>query len=338
MPSRYTRFDIRRPGYLAEVHWDSISIEIDRLTRSLDADDDGQVLADAKCLVESVAKVTHEIAGEPAPESLKSLVSGAHELLRGQPGHELERATPFAQIANSANKMAQQLGEIRNAFGGGHGRAQQPRVRSEAVDLALDAAFTWTRWALRRLGLFSEGRPEALIRDLIVESATFRSGTLKRRLEAANLGTLEARHQRALGVAVGQRVMRNTFVVREDGLEPALLSDDLTTWPPDYRAGLATGLLLDTQGILTVTAYSIDTALTLLDPIDDGGALLAEIVEGLDDLSSAAYTRASVPELYEARRSVLARAANRPESERAAHERLSSLLDPTTSVRARVMR
>ena len=236
MPSRYTRFDIRRPDYLAEVHWDSISIEIDRLTRSLDADDDGQVLADAKCLVESVAKVTHEIAGEPAPESLKSLVSGAHELLRGQPGHELERATPFAQIANSANKMAQQLGEIRNAFGGGHGRAQQPRVRSEAVDLALDAAFTWTRWALRRLGLFSEGRPEALIRDLIVESATFRSGTLKRRLEAANLGTLEARHQRALGVAVGQRVMRNTFVVREDGLEPALLSDDRTTGRASRRA------------------------------------------------------------------------------------------------------
>lgn len=134
------------------------------------------------------------------------------------------------------------MGKFRNEYGGGHGRAKLPHIRDEMVDLALDRALIWTRWALRRLGYSSEGRPLVLIRDLIEDSQTFHSGTLKRRLECSNLPALEPRHQRALGVAVGQRIMRGRFVVHWDGLDPCLDSDDILTWTSEYRLELTSGL------------------------------------------------------------------------------------------------
>lgn len=136
--------------------------------------------------------------------------------------------------------------------------------------MALDGGLLWARWALRRLGYFSEGRPTPLINDLVVTSQIFYAGTLQRRLLAANLPTAEPRHQRSIGIAVGQRVMQGTFEVRRDGLEPCLASDDLNTWPRDYRLGLAYGLSFDTAGALTLTTRSAEEALQVLEPVPDG--------------------------------------------------------------------
>lgn len=120
-------------------------------------------------------------------------------------------------------------------------------MRAEEVDLALDGALTWVRWALRRIGLFAEGRPDELILDLIgsdTESqVSFTRGLLARRLAAADLPRQPERYQRALGVAVGQRSAGNTFVVIADGFTPAVESDDLDAWPSQYRVGLAYGRL-----------------------------------------------------------------------------------------------
>lgn len=152
------------------------------------------------------------------------------------------------------------------------------------VALALDGGLLWSRWALRRVGYFSEGRPTSLINDLIVKPQNFYVGTLRRRLLAANLPALEARHQRSIGVAVGQRVMRETFVVRRDGLEPCLGSDDLSTWPRDYRLGLAYGLWFDPDGGLTLTPRSLEDALRVLEPVPDGAADLADWVTRIAEL------------------------------------------------------
>ncbi len=191
---RYDRFALQRPAFLGNDHWECISTELDRLHRSLEAEDDSQVLSDAKCLVESVARVALDLAGEPAQpnDSLDGSVKRAHDLLAGQPGHDLAQSGDFSKMASQACKIARNLGSIRNQYGGGHGRARTPDIRHEMVDLALDGGLTWARWAVRRLGLFSEGRPASLIQDLIEEPKTFYSGVLRDRLELANLPALEA--------------------------------------------------------------------------------------------------------------------------------------------------
>ncbi|MFV9454698.1 hypothetical protein ACNJ7E_14780 [Rhodococcus sp. NM-2] len=267
----YRRFDIERPEHLPEDHWACIAREADRLGRSLDAGDVSQALSDIKCLVESISRVVLDIDGTPADPraDFDTLVNRAHTLLAGQPGHQLANTSLFGDLATQASKIARNLAKIRNAYGGGHGRSRTPEVNAEMLILALDGGLLWARWALRRIGYFAIGRPTVLIDDLVVQSKVFRAGDLQKRLLAANLSSLEPHHQRSIGVAVGQRVMRGTFVVRGDGLDPCLASDDLNTWPRDYRIGLAYGLWFDPDNRLTLTSQSLKDALQVLEPVPD---------------------------------------------------------------------
>lgn len=335
MPAeRYERFEIPCPQFLGEEHWECITTELDRLHRSLEAEDDSQALSDLKCLVEAVARVALDIAGEPAQpnDSLDGTVKRAHDLLAEQPGHSLARGGDFSRMASQACRIARNLGNIRNLYGGGHGRARTPSMRDEMVDLALDGSLTWTRWAVRRLGFFSEGRPATLIRDLVEESAIFRSGVLRRRLEAANLAGLEAHHQQELGVAVGQRVMRQTFVVRWDGLDPCLESDDLTVWPAGYRIGLLRGLWFDPSGHATISPRAIKDGLSVLDPVPDCADVLLEQVQLVVESTQPGLPDADEDALQETIDWVRHRATVRPASERAALQRLLEHLAPPPSL------
>jgi hypothetical protein len=207
-------------------------------------------------------------------------------LLAGQPGHELANQSPFGAIAMQACKIAKSLREIRNEYGGGHGRARLPDLTDEMVALALDGGLMWSRWALRRIGYFSEGRPIPLINDLTT-GTIFRSGDLKRRLLASNLSKTEPRHQRSIGVAVGQRAMQGTFVVQRDGVESCLDSDDLVVWPREYRVGLAYGLWFDLNERATLSFGSIKTVFAVLEPVPDCSADLIEWIERIIKLPLA---------------------------------------------------
>lgn len=326
LPEDYQRFHVERPQYLGDEHWLSIEAEVTRLDRSLTADDRVQAIGDVKCLVEAVAKVTLDIAGTPAApnDGLDKVVKAAHDRLAKQPGHELANQSEFGNMATQASKIARNLGNIRNEFGSGHGRARQPRVHSEMVDLALDGGLLWVRWALRRIGLFSEGRPEALIRDLVEEGATFRAGMIRRRLEAANLPELEPRHQRALGIAVGQRAMRGTFVVMQGGVDACLESDDTEAlWTPDYRIGLASGLLFDPDERPTVRDQALRDALVALDPLPDCSAELETLVDRIVTSTEGDTLAADMAAPLDLEKFILDRVEVRPESERASLERLA---------------
>lgn len=327
---RYERFEIQRPKYLGHEHWECITAELDRLRRSLEADDNSQALSDLKCLVESVARVALDIAGEPAQsnDSLDSTVKRAHDLLAEQPGHSLARGGDFSKMASQACRMARNLGNIRNQYGGGHGRANTPSIQNEMVDLALDGSLTWTRWAVRRLGLFSEGRPTALIRDLVEEPTTFHSGVLRRRLEAANLAKLEAHHQQELGVAVGQRVMQQTFVVKWDGLIPCLESDDLTVWPIGYRLGLLRGLWFDPDEHSTVTPQSIKDGLSLLDPVPDCAQALQDQVTRVRESTQPSLPDVNQDALRDTVEWLRHRITVRPSVEKATLQQLEAHLAP----------
>lgn len=296
---------------------------------SIDAGDAAQALTDIKCLAESIARITLDIDGTPADPnaSFDSVVNKAHLLLAGQQGHELANDSPFSAVASQASKIARNLGVIRNEYGAGHGRARTPGFADEMLTLALDGGMLWARWALRRVGYFAMGRPASLINDLIIEQQSFCSGTLRDRLAAANLPQLEARHQRSIGVAVGQRVMRNTFVVRRDGLDPCLESSDLTEWPRDYRLGLAFGLWFSPEDHLTLTPFSVQAALTVLDPLPDAAPDLADMVERVAVARVPGGLTGNWSDDFEAAESVFSRIRLRPAEEKPALAKLAKLID-----------
>jgi hypothetical protein len=268
----YTRFQVERPQYLADGYWVCIKLEADRLLRSLDAKDASQALGDLKCLVESVAKVVLDINGTPpaSNDDFQPIVTKAHNLLAKQPGYELVDTSPFGVMATQSSKIARNLAEIRNNYGGGHGRFRAPDLADEMLHMALDGSLMWVRWALRRVGYFAEGRPTQLIDALVgVQRQTFYAGVLKMRLMAANLQSLETQHQRSIGVAVGQRAAGGTFVVRADGVELCAGSDDVEVWPQEYRFGVAWGLWIDANGRVSISSAWLRDTMRLLDPVAD---------------------------------------------------------------------
>jgi hypothetical protein len=320
---------LARPPHIPDHHWLAVDTEVQRLRRSLGAQDGSQALSDIKCVVEGIARVVLEIGGAPAApsEAFQTVVGRAHTQLKDQPGHELANESVFGDLATQASKIARQLAAIRNEFGGGHGRARIPKLSDEMVVLALDGGLLWSRWALRRLGYFSEGRPAALIDALVGSPQTFRSGDLRRRLLSARLPDLESRYQRSIGIAVGQRAARQTFVVHRDGVEPCLESDDLVTWPRDYRIGVAYGLWFDPDGRLTLTPESAREALIVLDPVADCAADLDDWVARIASARSGS-TPAWDPKTYEIGQFIRGWVESRPVEERGALIALADLINP----------
>lgn len=276
---------LKRPQHLPDEHWEAIHSEHQRVIDALNMDDASAFLGSLKSLVESVARVVLDIAGEPAENNatFEGTLNRAHDLIVGQKSLDLADNRPFALMASQAKKMAANLGNVRNEFGTGHGRARLPVIKDEMVTLSASGTYIWVEWAIRRLDPFTAGRPGPLIDEL--HHATFSKGSLAARLESASLPTLEHHHQRALGVAVGQRVMRGTFVVQWDGLDPAIESSELEPWTRDYRLGLATGLLEDTEGRATITPRALEMALDVLRPIDNWTEWLEEFLSGLASAS-----------------------------------------------------
>ncbi|PZG10932.1 hypothetical protein C1I95_27700 [Micromonospora craterilacus] len=319
----YARFELMRPEHVGDAHWEAINVEIVRFARALESDDDPQAIGYLKCLVEAVAKVVLDINGTPAGgnENFDTLVPRAHELLAGQPGHELAYQTPFGILATQARKMATAMGAIRNNFGAGHGRARQPEMRSEMLDLAIDGSLLWTRWALRRLGYFAQGRPEALIRDLVGDpygSINWYSGDLTERLSNANLPRLEGKHARAIGVAVGQRAAMDTFNVRIEGVNACVADPDLTAWPAAYRIGVATGLLFSPAELPTFTARNLHQALEACAPIIDASGEIVSLVRRVMEARPPGHLPGEAAQNNELIWFVKQAAAGRPEVEQAA--------------------
>lgn len=269
---------LERPPHVPEDNWTAVRNEERRLHEAIISDDSPAIIGALKSLVESVARVVKDIAGDPADSDapFEGTVSSAHNWLHRQPGLDLATDPPFGTMASQAKKMAANLGAVRNEFGTGHGRARPPAVMDEMVELSMEGALIWVRWALRRLGPFTSGRPGPLIEDLKYNN--FRAGLLAQRLRDANLPNLEEHHQRALGVAVGQRAARGTFVVERDGLNPAIESNELIPWTREYRWGLATGLLENAEGRWTLRKPNIQGAVDAIAPVPDNSPWLATTV------------------------------------------------------------
>jgi hypothetical protein len=270
----YVRFHVPRLEHIGTAHTEAIDLELQRFSRAMDARDDGQAIGYLKCLIEAIAKVVLDFNATPAggADSFDPTVKQAHDLLATQSGHELAHGTHFGNLATQARKMAVSMSTIRNNYGGGHGRARQPELRDEMLDLAMDGTLLWIRWAIRRLGYFAQGRPETLIRDLVGDPTgqiSFSAGDLTSRLQSADLPNIDPRHARSIGLAVGQRAARHTFNVRIEGVDAAVGDNDLERWPSNYRVGVANGLLFGEDELPTITVGNVQLALQVCIPVMD---------------------------------------------------------------------
>lgn len=266
---------IDRPLGIDGQAWTAIVGHRDRLAEAVGGTDGSLILGRAKELAESVARVVITERGEVAPAAtdFPALVDSAHAVLKRQPGAHLSGDPELRNLVQSAMKIVKSVGVIRNTFGSGHGRAREPVVEQEMVDVVIPATMLWVRWALRRLAPLILGQPATLIGDLL-DGAVFYKGNLAERLRAANIADLDTSIQQKLGNAVGIRAMRDTVLVQAEGVQACANSDSLEDWPPHYRRGVVDGLLFDENGNARPTRWAIERMPGLLGPIENQAAEL----------------------------------------------------------------
>ncbi|MFG1609548.1 abortive infection family protein [Actinoplanes sp. NPDC049265] len=270
-------FELHRPTGLEDHAWDAIEACRARLAAAVTSEDLSLAIGTAKELVESTARVVLSARGDTVAsnEELPSVLNRAHIALVRQPGQGLASDPTIRNIAQGAKTIAAQLPEIRNRYGTGHGRAASPEIAEELAFVAVDGAVLWSRWALRRLGVFILGSPATFAADL--GRGTFRRGKLTERLQAANLATLDSNDQRLIGLAVAHRAMGGTFVVREDGVTACAASASLHTWPEHYRAGVTEGLFLDRNGLVDPDQRGVGQAANIISALPNASDILQSL-------------------------------------------------------------
>ncbi len=242
------RLELQKPEALDQAAWAAVVDQLNRLQRAVDVDDRPAVVGAAKELVECTARVVLASRGQTAgdTEAYDRVLGDAHRLLEHQPGPDLTMNASVRAIANGVKKLAMHLRGLRNEVGTGHGRTAVPQIEDEVIEVCVDAAMIWARWALRRLQQLLVGSPAAILTEL--RESTFPTGKLTSRLQAANLPGLDPVDQRMIGVAVGQRASEGTFNVRIEGVEACARDHNEAAWPAAYREGLVEGLFLNRAG------------------------------------------------------------------------------------------
>ena len=268
--------EINVPAELGEEHRAAISAHAERLDAAWEREDLSDAIGCAKELAESVARVVLDVRGEVQSDSsdFTSIITAAHRAVERQPGEGLAGSDEAVRkMAQSAKGLVTELAQLRNAVGTGHGRAKLPPVVEEQARIATDATIVWSRWMLGRLPSYLLSDVRELIRHL--DGSLFRKGLLTARLNAVNLPSLASEDARALGVAVGRRTVRETFLVRIEGVEPAIGYPE--RYRAAYRAGLVYGLLFNEQGALSTQPTAVSLVVALLLVNDQLAVLLNEI-------------------------------------------------------------
>lgn len=133
-----------------------------------------------------------------------------------------------------------------------------------------------------------------------------------------------------MGTSVGQRAVRETFLVQIEGVDAAITDPD--AWPPAYRAGVIEGLLFSADGTLTTSPKAVDSAAQLLSLHPDA----VELLDRLHDLAeNAAWTAPAVgtpPSLDEVMTAINRAAQRLPTGLRNSWSRIAALVEGTESL------
>jgi hypothetical protein len=272
-------FDLERSTVLSQEQWDAVQEHLQRIGRARGARDWAQGVGSAKELVESVARISLEVRGVGVSNAVKfpALIHEAHEVLERPDAEEFASDLPTRTIVKQAKAAVTQLAELRKAVGTGHGSATRRATLEEHLDVSMDAAVLWCRWAIRRLAAVVEGRHADLIGDLR-GGRSFSAGDLARRLRAVNLPILEDSEQWLIGQAVGRRAASDTFTVRHDGVE---VVGPGAAWPLQYRLGVVEGLFLGEDGFVRSNAAAAACVPNLLADMESAGPVAEAVVNEL---------------------------------------------------------
>lgn len=278
---KYCKVEFERPQHFDDSNWEGLLLEQERFNRAVLAEDLGDVIGSLKTMIESISKTVLELGGESPNNKMNfpAIFQSAHAKLLDQSIEGRNIQGPSRNILEQARKMILSLDEIRNHSGSGHGRTFLPDIKHDTVEILSAIAFSWIYWALPRIDKFAEGRPDVLIRDLIVINNTFTRGRLVNRLLDANLDKLESKQQKQIGLAVARRGMQGTSVVWGDGVEDCAKSDSIKDWPVGYREGIFQGLYTDKSGNFHANSSSILASLRVIDPIPNVKNLVSETIE-----------------------------------------------------------
>lgn len=271
-----TFYELNLPSELDEEHRAAISAHAERLDAARERKDLSDAVGCAKELAESVARVVLDVRGDVQSNNsdFTSIITAAHRAVERQPGKGLAGSDEAVRkMAQSAKGLVTELAQLRNTAGTGHGRAKLPPVVEEQARIATDATIVRARWMLGRLPSYLLSDVHELIAHL--DRRSFRKGLLTARLEAVDLSSLTPEDARALGVAVGRRTVRQTFLVRIEGVEPAIEYPE--RYRAAYRTGLVYGLLFNEQGALCTHSTAVSLMVDLLLVDDQLAVLLGEI-------------------------------------------------------------
>lgn len=271
------RTELTRPKHLPDEQWAAIDACRERLTGALEDEDRPAVLGAAKELVESVARSVLHITGTTLASGADygQVVSSAHKSLNMHPGSITN--PDVRAIAQSAQTIATTLGTVRNAAGTGHGRALVPAIDDPSLQVSVDAALLWSRWALGVLGPLLEGVASTVIQA--VQAAT-RQVTLSDLFEKTKVAEQAEQDQRAIGVAFGQRAaggFGNAWVV---GVRPVVDDPQLRNWPAAYRLGLIEGMVIDILGDIQLRSTMIEAIVAIAEPVG-----LGQLTTAMDELA-----------------------------------------------------
>jgi hypothetical protein len=126
--------------------------QLDRLRRS--TDDPALLIGSAKDLLEAVAKFTLEELGSPAPQDFNQLWYLARDRLGVHPTQVVGDAPGAAQvrkILGASWTIAEQVNELRNLQGTGHGRTLPTGVSAEVALLVVREACWLAQFVLSAL-------------------------------------------------------------------------------------------------------------------------------------------------------------------------------------------
>ncbi len=271
-----TFYELNVPPALDDENRAAISAHAERLDAARECGDLSGVVGCAKELAESIARVVLEVRGQVLIDrsDFTRVIAAAHKAVERQPGEGLAGSDEAVRrMAQSAKGLVTELAQLRNAVGTGHGRAKLPPVVEEQARIATDATIVWARWMLGRLPSYLLSDVHDLIKHL--GGRSFRKGLLTARLRAVDLPSLTPEDAQALGVAVGRRTVGETFLVRIEGVDPAIAYPE--RYPAAYRSGLVYGLLFNEQGALCTRAGAVSLVVDLLLVDDQLEARLREI-------------------------------------------------------------
>jgi Abortive infection C-terminus len=245
---------------LPKTAQEAIALATARIDRAEAAGDVEGVIGASKDLVETVAKIVLDVAGQSygSDTPVQKLASMSMKAL----GIAEERPA-LQRLGGSMATAAGAIGELRNTDGTGHGRSAPSTINVRHAEFVRAAASAWCKWmlALAEAKLAETMRFNTALVEIGGERV-FRRGALKAYLEELQLDTAPPEVQRKLGLAVARRwTMNSTFMPRLDVIDP--LAEGAEEFPLVFQAGLIEGLLLDKDGRVRMDADDVRKAIEI---------------------------------------------------------------------------